>query len=70
MRILADAGPIYNGQLTGVGYFTDELLKHLSQNTDLNGYAFNFKNKKSTTTIVTVKNCGKNPTTASIEMQH
>jgi glycosyltransferase involved in cell wall biosynthesis len=46
MKVLADAGPIYNGQLTGVGYFTDELLKHLSTKTDLTGYSFNFRGKK------------------------
>lgn len=46
MRVLADVGPIYNGKLTGVGYFTDELLKHLSVHVELHGYAFNFGGKK------------------------
>lgn len=42
MKVLADVGPIYNGQLTGIGYFTDELLKYLSKKVELHGYAFNF----------------------------
>lgn len=46
MKVLADVGPIYNGQPTGIGYFTDELLKHLSKQVDLRGYAFNFRGKK------------------------
>lgn len=50
MKILADAGPVYNGQLTGVGYFTDELLKHLAKHSDLTGFAFNFRSSKSITT--------------------
>lgn len=46
MKILADVGPIYNGQLTGIGYLTDELLEHLSKLSDLHGFAFNFRGKK------------------------
>lgn len=50
MKILADANPIYSGQLTGVGYFTDELLSHLSKKVELMGFAFNFKASKDITT--------------------
>lgn len=46
MRILADANPIYSEHLTGIGYFTDELLKHLEKECELKGFAFNFKGKK------------------------
>lgn len=55
MKILADANPIYSGQLTGIGYFTDELLKHLSKVVDLQGFAFNFKGSKNITTTYEVE---------------
>ena len=46
MKILADANPIYSDHLTGIGYFTDELLKYLAKECELKGFAFNFKAKK------------------------
>lgn len=46
MKLLVDVNPIYQGKLTGVGYFTDELLKHLSTQAKLTGFAFNFRGQK------------------------
>ena len=47
MKILADTNPVYSGQLTGIGYFTDELLSHLNKITTVEGFAFNHRGKKT-----------------------
>ena len=46
MKILIDANPVYTNQLTGIGYFTDELIKHIEKYCDVEGFAFNFMGKK------------------------
>jgi len=43
MTILADVNPLYSGKLTGIGYFTDELLKQLALKSEIEGFAFNFR---------------------------
>lgn len=55
MKILADANPVYSGQLTGIGYFTDELLTHLHKLTELEGFAFNHRGKKTVGTSYPVQ---------------
>ncbi len=45
LKILADANPVYSGRLTGVGYFTEQLLNSLSKQADIEGFAFNFKKR-------------------------
>jgi glycosyltransferase involved in cell wall biosynthesis len=47
MKILADANPVYSGHLTGIGYFTDELLTHLQKYAGVEGFAFNFRESRS-----------------------
>lgn len=47
MRILADVSPLFAGPLTGVGYFTDELVKNMSNKADVTGFAFNFRSQKN-----------------------
>jgi len=55
MKILADANPVYTGHLTGVGYFTDELLSSLEKISDLEGFAFNYRGVKSVQTSYKVQ---------------
>lgn len=49
MKVLIDANPVYSEHLTGVGYFTDELIKHLSGVCEVEGFAFNLNNSHSRT---------------------
>lgn len=55
MKILADANPVYSKQLTGVGYFTDELLKHMANECEIEGFAFNFRGDTSIKKIYPVQ---------------